>query len=190
MLIVALVPDGALVVLRAPSAHSNDVPLRAGARLSDMKSLRPACSLLVPLRAVGALRGTSGRRASDARLSIVRPLTAAKSPRASPRHSSSTSEDLPALDGHRQQRRRARALAAPFNVDEQGRARASSHAPASSASTAVLCRRAERPGPPLGMRCAATSSAHVELCIFPGTKEGLPVLQRRRRTPARTVDDE
>ena len=87
--------EAALVVLRAIAARSDDVPLPAGARLSDMKSVRAACSLLVPA-------SRHGRSHLPMRLPRCAPSPLGR-PSRSPqrrsrartgRHSSSTSNDV------------------------------------------------------------------------------------------------
>ena len=125
--------EAALVVLLAVAAHSGDVPLRAGARLSDMKSLRAACSLLVP---------TSRRRRSPlparSACSAPSPLgRPSRSPRDIPARARQGSyrrraATYPRPASHRQQQRCARELAAIIVAAEQGRARANLHARATS----------------------------------------------------------
>ena len=55
VMVVGHVPGWTIEVLRAVVAHSDVLPLRARPCISDTMSLRAACSLLAPLRAVGAV---------------------------------------------------------------------------------------------------------------------------------------
>ena len=55
VMVVARLPGWVIEVLRAVAAHRDVVLLQAGPCISDTMSLRAACSLLVALRAAGAV---------------------------------------------------------------------------------------------------------------------------------------
>ena len=184
MLLRAFVHHHTIVVLRAVASCRDDVLLRAAACLSDMKSCKPACTMLDP----ASRRGRTGPlavavlRAHVSRTSVKIP--AAACPRAIRRAvNGGEQRSARASDVVNEHHRRAREHATSFIAAEQRRARAA-RTLVQPQRDGVLCRKADNLAPMLGVTLRLDERRPRRGVLLLLRQERTPLLERLRRGSA------